>query len=258
MKSAIPLVSVITPAYNSAKYMKQAINSVQQQTFQNWEMIIVDDGSHDNTCEIVKNLMVNDTRIRLIATKQNRGVADARNRALLEAKGRFIAFLDSDDYWMPTKLAKQLNFMTEKSIGFSFCGYRQISMDGTLCGLQVNVPESITYSDLLKKNIIGCLTVMLDRQIVGEFSMRKERHEDYILWLSLLKSGHKAYGLNEDLARYRIVSNSITSNKLKSAIWVWLVYRKSEHLNYFLSLFYFINYLWYSLRKSFRYGFLLE
>lgn len=220
------LVSVIMPAYNAEKYIKEAIQSVIGQTYEKWELIIVDDASTDGTVAIVQECAAKDNRINLICISKNGGVANARNVAIKIAKGRFLAFLDSDDLWLPEKLERQLEFMREKNYAFSFHGYRHFSEKG-VCNKQVIIPDVLCYDDALCGNYIGCLTVCLDRTKLKPFTMPKARHEDYITWLNILKdNGICAYGLQEDLARYRIGNGgTVSGNKVKSAWWTWLVIR---------------------------------
>lgn len=246
-----PLVSVITPTYNSEAYIQQTIESVKNQKYQNWEMIIVDDCSKDNTVEIVKNEAEKDERIRLIQLQKNSGAAVARNTAIRNAKGKYIAFLDSDDLWYPEKLEKQVTFMQEKDIAFSFTSYRIINEDGTETDKIIQVPKEIDYKGLLKNTIIGCLTVMLDVSKLGLVQMPNIRtRQDTALWLAILKKGYKAYGIQEPLAKYRKVKGSISSNKLKMAKQNWRMYRDIENLNVIYASWCFVNYAWNALKKN--------
>lgn len=245
-----PLITVVTPAYNSENFIGETIMSVINQTYKNWEMIIVDDFSNDDTVNIIKKIQDIDNRIKLVQTKENNGPAVARNIALNMARGRFIAFLDSDDLWTPEKLEKQLNFMIKKNIAFSFTQYVHISESGEE-GNIVRVPNEVSYHDLLKHNMIGCLTVMIDTHKTGKIQMVNLRtRQDYVLWLYLCKKGFIAHGLQETLAKYRNVTGSISSNKWKVAIQNWKVYREVENLNIVYSTWYFINYL---LKKTWKY-----
>lgn len=245
-----PLVSVITPTYNSARFIHNTIESVQRQTYVNWEMIIVDDCSQDHTIEIVKQYVSRDSRIRLIRFKENRGPAVARNVAIEHAKGRYLAFLDGDDQWMPEKLEKQLRFMQDSQIAFSFTKYMKITEDGKETNSIINIPEKVNYKQLLKHNVIGCLTVMLDVEMIGEVKMIDIRsRQDFALWLTLCKKGFTAYGLQEVLSKYRVVKGSVSSNKIKMAKQTWKVYREIERLGLLKSIWYFVNYLYFSIKK---------
>lgn len=245
------IVSVIMPMYNSVKFLDKSIESVLLQTYKEWELIIVDDCSEDNSKEVVNSYMRLDSRIKLISFPHNMGVAEARNIGIKAAKGRYIAFLDSDDFWLPTKLARQICFMKETKAEFSYTQYRQFIDSVEECGSLIDVDEKVTYKGLLKGNIIGCLTVMIDRYYVHIIEMPKERHEDYITWLNILKQGFCAYGIKEDLARYRKSSKSLSGNKFKSLMWTWQVYTKNQKLSLVESLYYFIHYVLKGIYKHF-------
>jgi glycosyltransferase involved in cell wall biosynthesis len=236
------LVSIITPLYNSEKTISDTIDSVINQTYYNWEMIIVDDCSTDNSVDIVKSYIRDDLRIKLIQLTENSGPAVARNVGLENSLGRFIAFLDSDDLWFPQKLDKQISFMLNNDYVFTFSAYERFRfIDDSL--KTINVKNSVSYQDLLKTNHIGCLTAMYDAHKIGKhFFPVTGKHEDYACWLSILKKDVIAYGLNEVLAKYRISSNSFSSNKLLVAKHQWNIYRQSENLSLLRSLYYFLHY----------------
>jgi teichuronic acid biosynthesis glycosyltransferase TuaG len=239
-----PVVSIITPAFNSSKLIGQAIRSVQLQTFKNWEMIIVDDCSTDDTPAVVTRYAAEDSRIRLICRSENGGPARARNAALKSAKGRYIAFLDSDDLWLSKKLELQLAFMAEQNSAFSYTLYRRFTDDSAQPGRLVSLSQSFDYRSLLKNTGIGCLTVMVDCELTGPIEMPLVRAEDYALWLGLVKRGFIAHGLQVDLARYRVAEGSVSGNKLKSASWVWFIYRNVEKLSISDAAWCFLNYVW--------------
>ncbi|OLO42334.1 glycosyl transferase [Alkalihalophilus pseudofirmus] len=244
------LISVITPAYNSEKFIRETIESVLAQTYTNWEMIIVDDCSSDSTTEIIKQYEEQDERLTLIQLKENSGPAVARNTAINNAKGRYLAFLDSDDQWVPEKLERQLTFMQEREIAFSFTQYFKINEEGEETGMVESIPEKVSYNQLLKNNVIGCLTVMIDTEMTGKIEMVNIRtRQDYVLWLTLCKRGFIAYGLQEVLAKYRIVENSVSSNKIKMAKQNWKVYREIEKLSLMKSMWNFIHYVYFKVRK---------
>jgi teichuronic acid biosynthesis glycosyltransferase TuaG len=247
-----PLVSVITPSYNSERFIEETIRSVQAQTYTNWEMIIVDDCSKDRTREIVKQYAEQDPRIRLIELTENSGAAVARNTALKAAKGKYAAFLDSDDIWLPQKLDKQISFMEERDIAFSFTQYRLMKVDGTLTDTVIEVPKEIDYKGLLKNTIIGNLTAVVNVEKTGQIQMPNIRtRQDFALWLSILKRGFKAYGIQEELAYYRLVPGSISSNKVKAAKQTWRVYREVEKLGLLYSSWCFLNYAWNAVKKTY-------
>lgn len=237
------LVSIITPMYNSQKFIGITIESAINQTYKDWEMIIVDDCSTDNSLDIVKTYAQNDERIKYIRNDSNKGVSSARNTALKMAKGKYISFLDSDDIWSEDKLQKQVEFMQKNNCTISFTAYELINENNEKLNKIINVPESVDYQNLLKGNILGCLTVMIDRtKLDFEIKMSGVRHEDYVLWLSILKDGHVAYGLNEVLAEYRKSNTSLSGNKIKSAMWTWNIYRNIEKIPLHKCIYYFVNY----------------
>lgn len=244
------LVSIITPSYNSSLFIEDCIVSVQNQSYTNWEMLIVDDFSRDNSVELIQEIAKQDSRIKLIALSSNVGAAEARNEALAHSKGKYIAFLDSDDLWLPTKLEKQIKFMQSSKCAFSFTSYQPMSEDGSQKFSVINVPSKIHYHSYLKNTIIGCLTVMIDKEQSGDFRMPNIRSShDMALWLDIMKRGFSAYGLNENLAYYRLVSTSNTSKKWKAATEVWEVYRTVEKLSIGYSLLCFIGYSYNAIKK---------
>lgn len=238
------LVSIITPVYNAGKFLEDTIKSVKSQTYKNWEMILVDDCSKDNSREIINKFEKEDRRIRYIKLDKNSGAAIARNTAIDNAEGRYIAFLDSDDIWKSDKLKKQIDFMENKDIGFSFTGYELMSENGNLLEKTIKVPDEIDYERYLKNTIIGCLTVVIDREKIGEFRMPDLRaNQDMATWLYIMKDRNcKAYGINESLAKYRLVNGSISKNKFKAVKSVWNVYRNIESLSILKSSYVFLNY----------------
>jgi glycosyltransferase involved in cell wall biosynthesis len=248
-----PLVSIVTPVYNASRFIKETIESVQNQTFVNWEMILVDDRSNDESVKIIKKYAENDKRIILIMKEKNEGAAEARNLAIQKAKGRFIAFLDSDDVWMPEKLQKQVDFMKNRDIGFSYTYYVMMNEDGLLANKNVTGPEKIVYKDLLKSTIIGCLTVMLDREKIEEITIPNIKPEDTAAWLNILKRGTIAYCLPEYLSKYRLVKGSVSSNRLKAAFRLWNLYRMQEKLNIFQTVWYFSHYVYNAIKKHYIY-----
>ncbi|HJM15974.1 MAG TPA: glycosyltransferase family 2 protein [Flavobacteriales bacterium] len=244
------LVSIITPSYNSSKFIMECVNSVISQTFQNWEMIIVDDCSNDNSKDIISVLSAKDERIKSIFLEENVGSAEARNIAIRQAKGKYIAFLDSDDIWNEDKLENQISFMNEKDIAFSFTSYQPISEDGKTKYSVIISPKKMSYHSYLKNTIIGCLTVIIDKEKTGDFQMPNiQSSHDMALWLLIMKRGFSAYGLDENLAYYRIVSTSNTSKKWKAAKEVWDVYRKVENLDIIYSTYCFIGYAFNAIKK---------
>jgi len=238
-----PLVSVITPAYNAARFIGRTIDSVLAQTLTNWEMVIVNDNSPDNLCEIVETYMVDDSRIRLLQRPASGGPAKARNAGIAAARGRYIAFLDSDDLWLPEKLSKQIEFMQTDNVAFSFTAYKHIDRHDQIVRDAMPVPERVDYETLLLTCVIGCLTAVYDTHRIGKHYMPDlYNKEDFGLWLKILKMGHVAYGLNEPLALYRVNPHSISRKKLVSCRYQWQVYREIERLPILKSLYCFGSY----------------
>jgi len=235
------LVSIVMPAHNSQSSLSESVQSVLAQTYAHWELIIVDDASQDETLALATQFASDDPRIRVLPLEQNLGVAEARNRGINAARGQYLAFLDSDDLWLPDKLHTQIGFMRSSGAGFSFAQYRRIRRDGSLSN-PVRVPRIVNYEGLLRGNSIGCLTVAIDRNQIPEISMPKIRHEDYVTWLKILKQGHIAYGIPQDLARYRVASSSVSSDKRRSAGWTWNIYRRVEGLSVIKSAWCFLHY----------------
>ena len=237
------LISIITPCYNSSKFIDECVNSVLLQSYCNWELLLVDDCSNDNSKELLLNIEKKDERIKVTFLDNNIGAANARNVAIQKAKGKYIAFLDSDDSWDSKKLDKQISFMVQNDIAFSFTSYQSISENGLDIISVIKAPYKMTYNNYLKNTIIGCLTVIIDREKVGDFEMPSIRSShDMALWLLIMKRGFVAYGFNENLANYRIVSSSNTSSKWDAAKDVWRVYRNLEKLSFFYSIWCFLNY----------------
>ncbi|MBS4748892.1 teichuronic acid biosynthesis protein TuaG [Bacillus altitudinis] len=245
-----PLVSIITPAYNAERYLTDTVHSVLAQTYSNWELIIADDCSTDGTRKLLGELSQTDDRINVIYLEENGGAAIARNTAIKQAKGRFIAFLDSDDMWKQTKLEKQVKFMLENNHAFTFTAYDIILENGESLQKTVTAPAQLNYNEALKNTIIGCLTVMLDLQQVGRVEMPNIRtRQDLATWLSILKKGFTAYGMSEPLSEYRIVGNSISSNKWKAAKKTWFVYREIEQLHFVKASWCFMHYATNAVKK---------
>ena len=243
------LVSIIMPVYNGANTVGESIASILAQTYEHWELIIVDDCSTDNTGDIVAQYT--SENVHYWRQLQNTGVAGARNKAISMAKGRYIAFLDCDDLWLPEKLERQLVFMKDNDYGFTYTEYRQFTDNPQSAGAIVKVHDYVDYKELLKGNDIGCLTVMLDREKFPKIKMPKDRHEDYITWLNLLHCGQRAYGLHLDLARYRKSEKSLTGNKWQSLKWTWDVYRKSQALSRYQSIKNMCHYIVKGIKKHY-------
>lgn len=237
-----PLVTIVTPSYNAEKYLSHTLDSILGQTFKNWELLVVDDCSPDNANKLIESYALKDSRIKLIKLTENSGAAVARNKAIELALGRYIAFLDSDDRWLPEKLEKQLSFMQNNDVAFSYTAYEKLDEKGDPAGT-VGVPDRVGYTDLLKVCSIGCLTAMYDTKALGKAYMPLIRkRQDLGLWLRLLKQTPYAYGMNEVLAQYQLRSDSISANKLSAAQYTWRLYRDVEKLNLAKAIYYFVHY----------------
>lgn len=237
------LVSIITPSYNSASHIKETIDSVIAQTYQNWEMIIVDDYSMDNSVRIIENIQKKDHRIILLKNEENIGSGPSRNKAIDKAQGEIIAFLDSDDLWCPEKLSLHLKFMEEKQSAFSHTSYGFINENGVKIKSTYRVSKNpVGYSNLLKRTEISCLTAMYDVRKVGKMYMPDlRRKQDYALWLDILKKGFYSDPLDKELAYYRQRQGSATNNKLKLVKGHWFFLHKREKIPFLKSLFYLLN-----------------
>ena len=245
-------VSIITPTYNSANYIIDTIVSVQRQSYQNWEMLIVDDFSSDETCEIVVDMRKKDSRIRLMQKKENGGAAMARNMALENATGRFIAYLDADDLWYPEKLRMQVSFMLENGYGFTCTSYEVISDIGTTLNKYVHMLPKLDYMGYLCNNLLQTVGIMADITIVDKQCLVMPlilRRQDAATWLQVLKSDVCCYGLDIILAQYRRTKNSLSSNKFKAVRGIWALYRDIEKLSFPLSCYCFIRYAFLAVWK---------
>lgn len=240
-------VSIITPSYKSERFISQTIESVLAQTYQDWEMIIVDDVSPDNSNYIIEEYSKTDSRIKFIKLEKNSGPAIARNKAIEEAKGRYIAFLDADDLWKPEKLEKQINFMKEKNCDLSYSAYETMTEEGVLENKFIMPPLKISYKDLLKSNYIGCLTAIYDTKKIGKIHMPLiNKRQDYGLWLKILRKIDFAYGINEPLATYRLMSNSVSSNKISLFKYHYKLFTEFENIGKIRTLYYLC---WHVLTK---------
>ena len=251
IKDMSPEISIITPVFESELFIKLTIESVLNQTYQNWELIIIDDASSDGSVKIAESFATKDKRIKLIKLDSNKGPAAARNRGIKEASGRYIAFLDSDDLWHKDKLEKQIIFMQKNEYAFTFTGYEKIDEKGKKIGNILPFKGQVTYHDLLKSNHIGCLTAMIDLKMLGckMYMPDIKKRQDQGLWLEILKEIDKAYCLNKVLGKYRIRKDSISINKIANIKFQWQLYRELEKLSIIQSLYYMLWYTFYGIRK---------
>lgn len=243
-----PFVSIITPSYNCQATIWDTYQSITNQTHKNWEWLVTDDCSTDETWHILQDIQVRDSRVKIARNIKNSGAAVSRNNSLSRAQGDFIAFIDSDDLWLGNKLETQLYYMIDSKCNFSFTAYRLINHKGKTLGKFVDTRQEspISYEDLLrKKATVGCSTVMLRKNAFLDISMPLIRTgQDYALWLKLLKNNELAYPLTAVLTEYRILPNSISRNKFKKAQRQWSIYRDIEGLSYVISLWCFCFYAW--------------
>ncbi|MFI5172067.1 MAG: glycosyltransferase family 2 protein [Chitinophagales bacterium] len=247
-----PLVSVIMPAYNSEKFIGYSINSVINQTYSNWELWIVDDGSKDGTKDTVNSFAKTDLRIKPVFLEQNSGTAHARNIAIERSNGKYIAFLDADDIWLEEKLSTQVSFMEENNYLFSFSWYDVVDAFGATTNKIIRAPSTVGYKRLLKNNTIGCLTAMYNSEKLGKLKMPLIRkRQDYGLWLNILKTGVVAHCIPKLLAHYRTGTGSLSGKKLNVLRYNWEILRKHQQLSFFSSAYYFGCYI---LNKSLKYG----
>ncbi len=232
------LVSIITPTYNCAKFIGEMIESIQAQTYQNWEMLIVDDCSKDNTKEIVEKYLENDSRVKYFRLENNSGAAIARTTSMNLAEGEYMAFCDSDDLWMPDKLERQLAFMKSNGYLFTCTAYKRIDEEGKILGKSVKSKNKCDYNRLLLDCPVGNSTVMYNVNVLGKFKVPNIRkRNDDALWLQMLKKEKYIWGMPEVLMKYRIRRNSISRNKFDLIKYHWYLYRKIEHLSFFRSVF---------------------
>ena len=251
MSSSQPLVSIVTPVYNAERFLPDTIKTVQDQTYENWEWLLVDDQSSDRSVEIIKEAAKSDERIKLIQLAKNGGAATARNAGIDAANGRYLAFQDADDLWHPEKLAKQVAFMQENDVAFSFTGYEFASADGVPNGKKVYIPAKLTYKQALKNTTISTITVMFDMTKLAkrDVHMPNVKSEDTATWWNILRSGEVAYGLNELLSFYRRSANTKSSNKFTAIKQTWELYREQQKLGLFYSIYCFIWYVFNAIKR---------
>lgn len=239
------MISIVTPVYNAAAFIRETMEMVREQDYTDWELILVDDCSKDNSLEVIENYLKEkpDERIRLIKKEKNEGAALTRNFGIREAKGRYIAFLDADDIWMKKKLQTQMEFMERTNAGFVFSSYEFGDEEAVGTGRIVHVPESLTYKKALSRTVIFTTTVLLDTEKISKdlIYMPNVPSEDSATWWQILRAGHVARGIDEVLAIYRRPGKSLSSNKLKAIQRIWYLYRKVEKLPLHTSCFAFVG-----------------
>ena len=232
------LVSVITPIYNAEKYLADTLNSVFAQDYKDIEIVLVDDCSKDNSAKIISEFQKSHPEIVYFLQEKNMGAGAARNKALELARGQYVAFLDSDDIWMPDKIGRQISLMKEKNSPFSYTAIEMMDEKGETTKGKRKLRETCDYKYLLHNTIIATSSVVVDRSILGDFRMPLRRGgQDYATWLMLLRDGAVGCGINETLVRYRVASGSLSSNKFKSIKQVWEIQTQDEKINKFKALF---------------------
>lgn len=245
-----PVVSIITPVFNAAPWLAEMLESVRNQTYSEWEHILVDDGSTDESNQIIERAAAADARLRLLRMAENGGPARARNLAIEAARGRYLAFLDADDLWLKRKLELCLQFMRQNELPFIYHAFRYLSSDGERTGALVRGPAKLTYRTLHTRRGIGdCMSVMIDHEAIPDFRFlahESKTHEDWQAWLRLITSGYTGHLLDHDLGRYRKSSRSRNASKLAAARLVWRLYRHYEQLPWPRAASWWTQYAWNS------------
>lgn len=236
------LVSIITPTYNSEKYIKETISSVQNQTYTNWELILIDDFSNDETTTIIKELQREDSRIHLIESTVNSGPAISRNKGIAKVTGKYMTFLDADDIWFSDFIENSINTIKNTGIHFVFSSYKRSNEDLEFVYSDFIVPQKVTYYDILKSNSISCLTAFIDIEVLGKkFMPEVYKRQDMGLWLKYLKEIPYAHGILEPKAIYRIRENSLSRKKTDLIKYQWQFYRRVENLSIIDSSYYMVQ-----------------
>lgn len=240
-----PTVSIITPAFNCAETISETYASILKQSFYDWEWVVVEDHSTDNTYDIICDLVKDDERVVVLRTSKNSGAATARNHGISFAHGKYIAFLDADDLWMPEKLEEQISFMASTGIPFSFTDYEALAETGKKWN-RISKKDVVTYKNLLHKCYIGCLTVMYDSEAIGKRYMPLdcEKREDHGAWLDITKDGIDAVKLPKILATYKVNSHSVSSNKFRMIKYQYRLFRRHEKFSPFMSFIYTCVTIW--------------
>lgn len=246
------LVSIITPVYNCESLLEETIKCVLNQTYGNWELLLVDDCSSDNSADVIKKYIKKDKRIKYFKLKENSGAAIARNYALSQSSGRFIAYLDADDLWKPEKLEKQVKFMLKNDYAFTCTDYEKIDEQGNSLNKIIKIPNKVNYNLFLRNTIIQTVGVMVDTLITGKELIvmpNIRRRQDAATWCQLLKAGFDCYEVPECLSYYRVVPNSLSSNKFKAIKMNWYWYRKIEKLPLWKTCYCFVGYAFNAIKK---------
>ncbi|MEY0330988.1 glycosyltransferase family 2 protein [Providencia rettgeri] len=238
------IFSIIMPAYNAEKTIYDSIMSILNQDFKFFSLYVINDASSDSTKKIISSIC--DDRIIYIENPDNLGVSESRNKGLRIAGGKYIAFLDSDDFWLPNKLSSQLKLLNS---GWDVVCSNYIAFDSAQTEFLRTSPEIIQYSDMLKSNFIGNLTGVYNRQKLGIFLQKNIGHEDYVMWLQIIKKSRQAFCIQSPLAKYRLSNNSLSGNKFRAISWQWSIYRSELKLSTVKSIYYFSHYIFNALKK---------
>lgn len=244
-------ISIIIPVYNAEQYIEDTIQTIQKQTYSKWEAIFIDDASTDKSNQIIREYVMQDSRMHLITLQENKGPAIARNKGLEIAKGRYICFLDADDLWAENKLEVQITYMQKYRYAFTYTAFEFADKEGKRSGKMVRVQEVLTYKEALKDIRILTIAVMLDRKQIpkADITMPNLFNEDVATWWKILKTGKIAYGINEPLVFYRRTGKTRAANKVKSAVGRWKLYRKQEGLSLRKTIYYFTYYCINGIKK---------
>lgn len=245
------MVSIIMPSYNSSCWIKETIACIQAQTYSDWELLITDDASSDNSAEIIQAEAQKDSRIHFYQFEENMGAGKARNNSLSHASGRFISYLDADDLWVTDKLEKQLKYMQEHDLAMCYADYDIVSDNGEF-RKSIRVPDSVTYEQFLRRPLTCTHTVMFDTQKVDKKLLVMpdvRRGQDAAAWLQVLRAGHVGYAMHEPVAKYRRHEGSLSSNKLTAIKRTWYLYREIEHLSLPHACICFVSYAFNAVKK---------
>jgi len=244
----VPLVSIITPVYNALRWLPETLAAVHAQTFVNWEHVLVDDGSTDGSLELLETMARRDSRLRVLRATQNGGPSAARNLAIKAARGRFVAFLDADDLWLPEKLSRSIDWMCSHNYAFVYHDYRHMSQDGTCVGALITGPEELDLRALhIRRGTGGCLSVVVDRAKIPDLCFPTNfhlLHEDFCTWLSIIRQGHNGHRLPADLGRYRLSAHSRSANKFAGVLNTWKIYRQISKLPWLRAASWWLQYVW--------------
>lgn len=242
-------VSIIMPVYNGASTIVQSIESILNQTYKDIRLYIIDDCSTDETSILLQSLYISNDRVELIRNIKNKGVAESRNIGIERSRGKYIAFCDADDLWGETKLEKQLDILESEKVDVICTNYYLIDLEDNIIG-SVCSPEIITYKTMLGKNHIGNLTGIYNVKKIGKVYQKKIGHEDYLMWLEILRKTEQAICIQENLAKYRVSKKSLSANKLIAAQWTWNIYRKQLKIPIIPALYFFSQYAVQGLLKK--------